>query len=238
MKHPLWLALSLCVLVLLALATLPFWHGPQGPQVATPNVDQGLPWQTRVDADGSLQVFGLAVGRATLADVQATLGDSLQVALVGKLGEVGALEALADPFMAGFVSGRLVLAFDVPQAQLLRWREGAPRSEAMEGGVRRFELPPGDRDQARSVVLAGLSFVPTARLSQEDVQLRFGPPARVLDQPDDGRALLYPERGLVATVSPKRKSVLQYVAPRDFEARLLAPLVAASAASGAASAGR
>ena len=236
MKRTLWLALSLCALVLLAVVTLPFWRGPQGSEVATSDAEPALPWQARVGADGSLQVFGLAVGRARLADVQIALGDSLQVALVGRLGEVGALEALADPFMAGFVSGRLVLAFDVPAPQLQRWREAAARSEAMQGGVRRFELLPADREQARSVLLAGLSFVPTARLSQEDVQLRFGPPARVLDQPGGGRALLYPERGLVATVDPERKSVLQYVAPRDFEARLLAPLLAAAAASGAASA--
>ncbi|CAD5371337.1 conserved hypothetical protein [Rubrivivax sp. A210] len=239
MKHPLRLALALGALVLLTLTALPFWQALQGkPQAASPAAEMGLPWQTRVGEDGSLQVFGLAVGRTRLAEAQDVLGDSLQVALVARVGEVGALEALADPFRAGFVSGRLVLAFEVPPAQLLRWREGAPRSVAMEGGVRRFELLPADREQARSALLSGLSFVPTARLSQEDVQLRFGMPARVLDPPGGGRALLYPERGLVASVAPDRKSVLQYVAPGDFEARLAAPLVAAAAASGAASAGR
>ena len=49
----------------------------------------------------------------------------------------------ADPFAAGFVSGRLVLAFDVPPEVLRRWRESAGSSEAMEGGLRRFALAPG-----------------------------------------------------------------------------------------------
>jgi hypothetical protein len=149
------------------------------------------------------------------------------VALVARLGEAGALEALADPFMAGFIGGRLVLAFEASPEQLRTWREGALGSEPMDGGVRRFKLRPEHRAQAAQLRLAGLSFIPSVRLTEDDVRQRFGAPAETLQQPGGGLALLYPELGLGITVAPGQRGVLQYVAPRDFGARLRAPLVAA-----------
>jgi len=236
MKHPFLWALGAGVLVLVLAFVAPLIHMVAGPAAAGRAPEQGLPWQTSVQGDGSLQVMGLQVGRMRLADARVTLGDSLQVALVGKVGEVGVLEGLVDPFSASFVTGRLVLAFDVPAATLRGWRDRAEHSEAMEGGLRRFELQPADREASQQATLIGLSLVPGVRLSEDDVRQRFGAPAETLDQADGAKALLYPERGLVATVSPGSKGVLQYVAPRDFEARLKAPLVAAKTTSGAASA--
>jgi hypothetical protein len=187
-----------------------------------------LPWQVQAAPDGTLQVFGLALGRDSLADAQARIGDGLQVALVARLGEVGALEALADPFGAGFVSGRLVLAFDVPPQTLRRWRDHAPRSEPMDDGVRRFALTAADRDEAGRAALAGLSFVPAVRLSEADVRQRFGAPAAEVALAGGAKVLLYPAIGLAATVGQASRGVLEYVAPRDFEARLRAPLAASA----------
>lgn len=233
MKHPILLALGAGLAVLLAAFVAPLWHMGRG---GAPAPEQGLPWQTQAGPDGTLQVFGLVLGRDTLADAQARIGDGLQVALVARLGEVGALEALADPFSAGFVSGRLVLALGAPDETLARWRAQVAKSEPMDGGVRRFELHGADRDEARRAPVVGLSFVPAVRLGEADLRQRFGAPAAVLGQPDGSQVLLYPERGLAATVAAGSRGVLQYVAPRDFEARLRAPLLA-SAASAASAAG-
>lgn len=236
LKHPFVIAAGLGLAVLLVAAVLPLLHmGSEASGRAGAAQDAGLPWQVRPLADGRAQVFGLTLGGDTLADVEARFGDNLQLALVARLGEVGALEALVDPMAAGFVSGRLVLAFDVPEATLRRWRAQAGGSEAMDGGVRRFTLRAADRDEARRAPLAGLSFIPSVRLSQADLRERFGAPARVQALPQqtgaDASLLLYPERGLIAIVRAGERGLLQYVAPRDFETRLLAPLVAASASA-------
>lgn len=234
LKHPVLLALGAGLAVLVAAFVAPLWHlGRGGPPAAA--AEQGLPWQARAGADGTLQVFGLTLGRDTLAEVEQRLGDALQVALVARLGEPGALEALAEPFAAGFVSGRLVLAFEAPDGALADWRARAPRSEAMDGGVRRFTLTAADRDAARRARLVGASFVPTLRLSEADLRQRFGAPAAELAQPGGAKVLLYPERGLAASVAAGTEAgsrgVLQYVAPRDFEARLRRPLLAAAPAA-------
>jgi hypothetical protein len=231
MRKPWVLALGAGVIVLLLALALPLLRmGGVGPWAEEdPSARTGLPWQVTRLPEGRAQVFGLEPGHDTLAQVQARLGDSLQVALVARLGETGALEALADPFVAGFVSGRLVLAFDAPPDQLQAWRAGAVDSEPMEGGVRRFRLKAEHRAQAARARLVGLSFLPTVRLSEDDVRQRFGAPAETLAQPGGGQALLYPELGLAISVAPGQRGVLQYVAPRDFATRLRAPLVAAPA---------
>lgn len=242
MKHPILLALGAGLLVLLvALVLVLAAPGRQQAGGAAASAPQSLPWQAQARADGTLTVLGLRLGHDRLADAQARIGDGLQVALVARLGEVGRLEALADPFAAGFVSGRLVLAFDVLPATLQRWRARATGSAPMDGGVRRFALHPADRDAAQRAALVGLSFVPALRLTEADVRLRFGAPvaevalgaAGVAGMADGNggpgaKVLLYPAIGLAASVGPGRRGVLQYVAPADFEARLRAPLAASA----------
>ncbi len=232
MRHPVLLALGAGLLVLLAAFAAPLWQMLRGAAVpagaALPAASQGLPWQVQALPDGLIQVFGLVPGRDALAQAQARLGDGLQVALVARLGEVGTLEALAQPYLAGFVSGRLVLAFEPPADALARWRDQAVRSEAMADGVRRFVLRPADLDEARRALMVGISFVPTVRLSDADVRQRFGPPAELRPLAAGAAVLLYPAIGLSASVGPASRGVLQYVAPRDFEARLRAPLGAAT----------
>ncbi len=181
MKHPILLALGAGLLVLLlalGLVLLRLFSAPlsQPASGAALRAEQRLPWQAQARADGSLHVLGLVLGQDRLADAQARIGDGLQVALVARLGEVGRLEALAEPFAAGFVSGRLVLAFDVAPATLQRWRARATGSAPMDGGVRRFALHAADRDEAQRAALVGLSFVPALRLTEADVRQRFGAP--------------------------------------------------------------
>ena len=225
MKHPILLALAAGLLVLVAAFAAPLWQMMRGPAgAAAPLAAQGLPWQVQALPDGLSQVFGLVPGRDSLAQARDRIGDGLQVALVARLGEVGSLEALADPYVAGFVSGRLVLAFDVPAEALARWRAQAPRSEAMSDGVRRFALRAADLDEARRAPLLGISFVPAVRLSEADLRRRFGAPAEQRALDGGAAVLLYPTLGLAASIGPASRGVLQYVAPRDFEARLRAPL--------------
>jgi len=232
MKKPWVLALIAGLIVLLAAFALPLLRmaGGGGGAVST-TAATGLPWQVNLLPDGHAQVFGLVPGRDTLAEAEARFGDALQVALVARLGETGVLEALVEPFVAGFVAGRLVLAFDADAAALARWRDQAGGSQPMDGGVRRFTLNGAARDEARRARLVGLSFVPSVRLSEADVRQRFGAPVEALAQPGGGQVLLYPALGLSITVAEGQRGVLQYVAPAEFEARLRAPLVAASAAA-------
>lgn len=233
-RHPALLALAAGAIILLLAFAAPLLHMGRGAPPATQGAaDARLPWAAQAQPDGSLQVFGLVLGRDTLAQARAQWGDLLQVALVGRLGEVGTLEALVEPFQAGFVSGRLVLTFEVEPATLQAWRERATGSDPMDGGVRRFRLAAADLADASGARIAGLSLVPSVKLSEADLRQRFGAPAETLAPAPGVRLLLYPALGLTAAVpdAGSARSALEYVAPRDFAARRAATLAAIAAAA-------
>ncbi len=197
---------------------------PPGPPAALANE----PWRIDVSADGTSRVMGLQLGTDTLGRLQDRLGEALQPAIVARRGETGALEALVDPFSAGFVTGRLVLAFDAPADALARWRDGAAKSDVMDTGAHRYTLSADSAREAASARLVGATFVPTLSLSADDVAQRFGMPDAVQAGHEGLQTWLYPDRGLAIALQPGRKAVLQYVAPSDFERRLRPVMVPAA----------
>ena len=222
--RPWALALAAGVAVLVAAFVPPLLQALRAPPAAEPPA-HGLPWQVERTADGATRVFGLVLGRSTLAD--ADRDGALQVAVVVPAGEAGALEGYLDPFAAGFVAGRLVLAADASEPQRQAWRERAARREG--GGASMRHLLAGvDRAEALLAPVVGLTFIPNAQLDAATLRERFGAPAERIAA-EDGRLehWLYPELGLAIVLDAQGREVLQYVAPADFDAKLRAPLVAA-----------
>lgn len=223
----------------LALAWPLLWPAPA--PAAGPAGPGGLPWQVQVDGQGGSTVFGLALGSGRLGEVEARFGDNLRVGLIQPMGQPEAvLEGFVETLQAGFVTGRLVLAFEAEPAWRAAALARAPRNEVGEGGrSRRHGLATDDLPQARQAPLVGLTFLPAARLDEATLVQRFGEPAERLTGPAGERQLLYPAQGVAVAVPPtgeagdKTRVLIQYVAPRDFERRLRAPLRAALAASAA-----
>jgi hypothetical protein len=212
-------ALIAGVLSLVAAFLPTAWH-MLADRPGPPTAQAKEPWRIDVGSDGTVRVMGLQPGTDTLGSLQGRLGEALQPAIVARRGEAGALEALVDPFSAGFVSGRLVLAFDAPADALARWRENAAKSGVMDTGAHRYSLSADSAREAASVRLVGATFVPALSLSADDVMQRFGAPATVQAGGEGLQTWLYPDRGLAIALQPGRKAVLQYVAPPDFERRL------------------
>ncbi|WP_119154484.1 hypothetical protein [Caldimonas tepidiphila] len=219
MKKALALILLLVALVLIAPVV---WHAVRGPQPSEPI--RHLPWQIEPLEGGASRVFGLALGGgATLGDARALWGPEMQLAVVAAPGESGALEAYFENLTAGVVTGRMVLAADLPARQVQRLRERAVKTEFMDSTTRRFTLHPEDVEAALRAPLLGISFVPSAQLDEAVVLQRFGEPAERIRTSEQVEHFLYPGKGLALTLDAKGREVLQYVAPARFE-RLSAPL--------------
>ncbi|MDP1533849.1 MAG: hypothetical protein Q8L92_09755 [Rubrivivax sp.] len=224
MKHPLAIALLAALLIIAGAFGLPLLGGgPAG--------DDGerLPWQVKVDDGGRSTVFGLQLPGATLATAQARWGDDMQIAVIARRGEAGALEAYLDNFRAGGITGRLLLATELPAAAVLGLRERARRSEAIDADTWRFAPAAADHAQVMAAALVGVSFIPGAQLDAATLVQRFGAPAERLRGSDRLEHWLYPALGLAIVLDTDGKELLQYVAPADFERRLVAPLRAAGA---------
>ncbi|NDY91683.1 hypothetical protein [Ideonella livida] len=243
-QRPSVLALGFTVLLLGGALAWPLLRMSWAPPAA-PATEQGLPWQIRPGPQGQTsEVFGLTLGQVDLGGLQQRWGDDLKLGLITPVpaqpGQPPALEAYVEQFRAGFITGKLVVALEAPAD----WRHAAldrvAGSEVGDGGrTRRHTLSADDLLQARRWPVAGLSFVPSARLDGEVVAQRFGPPEEKLQGPGGEWQWLYPRLGLVVVLPPaegegaRAKAVLQYVTPQDFELRVRTPLQAALAASAA-----
>lgn len=244
-QRPLLLSVVLTLLMLVALLGWPLLRAMLGPPpVAGAVAESGMPWQVDPLPQGGSQVFGLALGTSRLGAVQARFPEGLNVAIVLPTGQAPALEAYSESFRAGFVTGKLVMAFEMEPGWLERALGRAPGHDIGDGGrSRRFKLAPEDlADAADRARLVAMGFVPSARLDEAVVVQRFGQPGERVTGPGGELQLLYPVTGVAVVLPPaegeaaRAKPVIQYVAPGQFEARVRGPLLTALAASAPASA--
>jgi hypothetical protein len=230
MKHPILIALGAGLLVLALAFVAPLWRIATGPEPGTSAADADLPWRVEPAGPGTVTVFGLPLPGATLGDLQRRWGDdAVQVAVMARRGETGALEAYVETFRAGGVTGRLVAAAAADAVTVSGLRERAPREERIDAEATRWHLSPGDRDAVRPVPIVGYTFLPSARLDAATVRLRFGEPAERWALRKGVEQWLYPSIGVAVQIDEEGRDLVQYVAPGDVDARLRAPLEATGA---------
>ena len=188
----------------------------------------GLPWQIETLPGGEAQVFGLTLGRSTLADARARFGTEMQLAVIAEPGEDGNVEGYYESVTAGFVAGKLIVTAELSPELIAGMRERAPKTQYMQSTTRRATLAPADEAAALAAPIRGLAFIPGAQLDEAVILERFGQPAERIRVNAHQEHLLYPAQGLDLVLDSKGRELLQYVAPARFEA-LRAPLLAQAA---------
>ena len=184
----------------------------------------GLPWQIETLPGGEAQVFGLTLGRSTLADARARFGTEMQLAVIAEPGEDGNVEGYYESVTAGFVAGKLIVTAELSPELIAGMRERAPKTQYMQSTTRRATLAPADEAAALAAPIRGLAFIPGAQLDEAVILERFGQPAERIRVNAHQEHLLYPGKGLDLVLDSKGRELLQYVAPARFEA-LRAPLL-------------
>jgi len=221
------------IILVLGLGLPLLWALLTAPPPGADDAGAGLPWQVELSGDGRSHVFGLSLPGSTAGEVLDRYGDRAQLAVISRQGEPDALEMLIDPFQAGFIAGKLVLTVQADPQWLRAAAAAAAREERRDAQTVRRALAAPDVDRARGLPIDALAFIPSARLDEDAVTGRFGEPSERLE-----RAgviyLLYAVRGIAVAVpaagdgsTARARSVIQYVAPADFEQRLAAPVRAA-----------
>jgi hypothetical protein len=191
----------------------------------------GLPWQIERDEAGQTRVFGLSPGVSTLNDAIAHFGEDMELAIMvsaniptGEEAKDAALEGYYSQITLDFVQAKLVLTLDAPPPMITAMLSRSFKKETMGNGSRKYSLHPNDAALARTLPLTALILIPSARLNAETITLRFGAPAAIVPVGETLQHYLYPNKGLDIALDSKGKSVLQYVAPADFEERIMRPL--------------
>lgn len=218
-------SLAIFIVLLVALLALPMLL-PSGGKEPTTMPAEGMPWQVERLADGFASVFGVVPGRSTLADARRRFDGVPQVALIVAPGDSGSLEAFYESFAAGPLTGKMVLTLGTTAAQREAMLQRARKAEYMESTTRRIALAEEDLAWAETAVIVGIAFIPAANIDAGIVLERFGAPAERVRDGEHREHFLYPDKGLDLQLDAKGKEVLQYVAPKDFERLLRAPLLA------------
>ena len=208
--------IPLTILALVAIILLGFVvFGPApGPDALQRRTD--LPWQITVSPDGGSQVFGLALGSATLADAMAKFGGLEGLAVFEPKTGPMSLEAYFGNVQHGPLKAKVIVALEASNEELAAIRERGRRREGSPSGDWKYRLSdaPGDHAARRIKVL---TYLPGTRgLDTEFFRARFGEPAATLQETEQGVSWFYPLLGLSVLIDDNAGEVLEYQAPRDF----------------------
>ena len=193
------------------------------PGLLEPRTD--LPWQIKVDPDGSSHVFDLHLGEARLSDATAKFGNLEDIAVFQKSEQSSDLEAYFGDVMFGPLKAKLVVklaATDAEKAKLMRSardRKGSPT------GDWKYLLSAEDATKQFARKLTAISYIPATRSLDADFFLqRFGQPASRLTENEEVESWFYPQKGLSIVIDESGKEILEYVAPRNFVAPIMKSL--------------
>ncbi len=186
---------------------------------------EAYPWQITILADGKTRVFGIILGETLLREVSYNLNSTPKMALF-KTNEKLTLEAYYKNISLGGLIGSFIITLDASSEQLNNIKNVSKEKRAENKGVR-YDLDKPTADNAASLRVKNLIYIPSAQLTEDIIIKRFGQPTQKikLKTKEIGWHYLYPEKGLDLIYKEDGKEVLQYVLAKNFNA-LLEPLQA------------
>ena len=206
------IALSILAVTILAIGIAIIMPG--GRQIDT---DPKLPWLIGVNQDGSSTVFGLTLGKSSVADARNLLKKEGEATLFmepdGKL----TIEVFFQRVFLSSLKADMVMTAELTQQEMQPMYDHGTRVSKLGSGEQKVTLRPEDIDMVAAAPIRHLTYLPVADLDPELIESRFGTPAQRIAEKSGASHWLYPEQGLDIAVDPERKEVFQYVAPKDFE---------------------
>lgn len=217
-----FVAVLLLIVVIAVVAPFLYRSGDHQPTAV-----KGLPWQIETLPGGGSRVFGLTLGKSTLADARDRFGPGMEVAIIAAPGEAGSLEAYYNNATAGVLTGKMVLVAGIDRVTLQHLERNAVKTERIDTGALQFVLSDNDLPTAYRAPITTITFIPSVTFGEDVALRRFGQPAERIRTAKFAEHFLYPDKGLDLILNSKGKEILQYVAPREF-ARLRDPLLKAT----------
>ena len=184
-----------------------------------------LPWQIEQLDDGSIQVFGLTLGKSTLHDAEQLFQEEAVISMFSTDEGERVVESFFKKVTLSGLRAKIVVALDYSQSELEGVFDRGARIATTGSGQRKVTLSTEDVRDAMDRPIVTITYLPGANLDSKLVEKRFGEPARkIAEQKSDMVHWLYPEKGLDIILSDEEKDVLQYTLPDRFD-QLIEPLL-------------
>jgi hypothetical protein len=183
-----------------------------------------FPWHIEHLPADKIRIFGLILGQSTTHEAEQRFKENAKPSLFKSPDGQLVVEMFFEQVTLAGLKSKIVASIAVPDAELQGMYERGLRVSGTGNG-KKITLMPDDVTRARMLPITGLTYLPTVRLDEKIIVMRFGQPAKYIRERKSGAVhWLYPQHGLDITLGDSEKPVLQYVSPKEFD-RLLQPLL-------------
>ncbi|EGV52375.1 hypothetical protein [Candidatus Endoriftia persephone] len=183
-----------------------------------PDAEPKLPWRISLDALGNSRVFGLTLGKSTLADARHLLRDEGKVSLFISKGEAPVLEAYFERMALSGLKADFVFVLEADESQLQGFYERGARIARTTEMTSKVDLAFEDMQQVAQLPIKLINYIPVTNLDEALIRSRFGEPDSQIPEGDSGvMHWIYPAQGLSISLNPEGKEVLQYTNPAAIE---------------------
>ena len=207
---------TLLVVLILFISGYWFYQNMMTPQGDGTVRVKNLPWQITVVDEHTLHVFELDVGKATLGDAVKVLKSEYNLAWFENQDDSISLEAWFIRVSMSGLRAKVLLELDSDGLDIDYLKKNSGKPEIQTSRTIKYPLD----DLAKELdnrVIKSLTYIPKANVDAELLNSRFGTAEETMRLDDNTEFWLYPQKGLVISISQKGKEVLQYVPLAGFE---------------------
>jgi len=171
-----------------------------------------LPWDIQLSPQEEVQVFGLTLGRSTLAEAREELQAEGKVSLFITEDGKPALEAYFEQVFLSGLRADFILVLEASDDTLQRLYDHGSRISRTTDTTHKVVLAGDDLSQVSNLPIKLINYIPYANLDEPLVLSRFGPPAEKIAESETGvNHWIYPERGFSISLNPEGKELIQYM---------------------------
>lgn len=176
-----------------------------------------LPWNIKLHADGSTEVFKLRLGMSSLSDAIERFHEPEDIAIY-KGNHRQSLEAYFGTISLGPLKAKLIATLEASDDEIHAMLEKATGLALSSGADKKIELSAADKQNALQRKLTGLTFIPKySGLTADFFKQRLGEPQAWLRLSENAVQYFYPDKGLSIAIDSDGKEVMEYRLPADFK---------------------
>ncbi len=183
------------------------------------------PWQVIITPSGESRIFGLTLGRSTLQEAEQLFKEVSEITLFVPSDSSAVIEAFFEEIKIAGLKSKMIMTMDIPLSEAKLMFNRGVRIATLGSGTRKITLAGDDALKVRLSIIRAITYLPSIQLNEKLVEKRFGQPnKKIPDHKSDAVHWLYQDKGLDVVLSLKKKEVIQYVQPKNFD-QLVQPLM-------------
>jgi len=172
--------------------------------------NQAMPWQSYINDQGKTVVFGLTMGKSTLAESMRLFGTEVKASLFEDTDQKKTLEVFFSSTKVGGISAKVILNLALTNQQFDYLNNNIKESEVMPTGNKKTSFNKAGEASMFALPIESLTFIPSADLLPDTITGLFKQPESVNLIESGVEYWRYPGKGLRIIVDQENKEILEF----------------------------